>query len=73
MVKISGKMKNESPNRASLDCEKITLEQVKAIIGILKHDEQHIDELRINNVVFKIDDPDILIELAYGDIEWNKY
>jgi len=62
----------EPPVRAVIDCEEITLEQVKTIIKILKQDENPTKELRINNVVFMIDDPDILIELAYDDIQWQK-
>ena len=64
--------KYESPMRAVIDCEEITLEQVKAIIGIIKREENSIKELRINNVVFNTDDPDVLIEIAYEDIKWEK-
>ena len=61
----------ESPIRAGIDCGEIALEQVKAIISIVKQEENSIRELRINNVVFHVDDPDILIELTYEEIQWK--
>ena len=53
------------------DCSMLTLAVVKTILKIVSEGDNPPSELRINDVLFYIDDPDILVELKYDEIIWE--
>ena len=64
-------IKQETSTRVGTDSPELTLEQVRTIISIVRQGNNPPEELRINDVVFTLDDSDILIELAYYEIQWK--